>query len=234
MRAARTQDARGADAARAGAADRPLRRGHVAGALRAAREPLLGQPAPAERGRDAGRGRAVVARRLARARRARRCSTALVSRPRVVPRDGDERRCARRPAGACSAASRDCSSRVYALGQLSRLVRAPSLFVAGHGDVSAASAVRRRRVDGRSEPRLAGRAAAAVRPRPARRRRRAADVPRVVRCRDLRRRRPLRASSRPRATSSRTPRPPRVGTSCRPTRRRRRSAATRGSRTRAS
>src|SRR5687768_9563627 len=47
--AARTQSARWADGAHAGAADRPVRRGHVAGALRAAREPLLGQPASAER-----------------------------------------------------------------------------------------------------------------------------------------------------------------------------------------
>ena len=57
----------------------------------------------------------------------------------------------------------------YAIGQLSDGFRAPSLFVAGHGDLSAASAVCRRRGHGRSESRLAGRAVAAVRSRSARR-----------------------------------------------------------------
>ena len=53
---------------------RPLRRGHGAGALWPARESVLGQPASAEGRRDAGRGRAVVARRLLVARRSSRCS----------------------------------------------------------------------------------------------------------------------------------------------------------------
>ena len=110
---------------------------------------------------------------------------------------------------------------------------AGALFVAGDADVLAASSICRRRVDRRSESRPASRADAALRPRPPRRRRRAADVSRVLRCRDLR-----RAQDRARRSAGpRRARACRGGDGpawCRPTHRRRRSAAARGLLTRAS